>query len=67
LSCEKGARDKTMADVILTVVVIGIMIVLCYFTSGISNVPGSIFERKSTPEERAAEKGAVRGGKKQTT
>ncbi len=56
-----------LADVILTVVVIGLMIVVCYFTSGISNIPGSIFERKSTPEERAAEKGAARGGKKQTT
>jgi Na+-transporting methylmalonyl-CoA/oxaloacetate decarboxylase gamma subunit len=56
-----------MYDVFLTVVVIGIMIVLCYFTSGISNVPGSIFERKSTPEERAAEKGVARGEKKQTT
>jgi len=47
-------------DIIITVFVIGVMIVLCYFTSGISNVPGSIFERKSSVGER----GAAKGGKK---
>ena len=55
------------------VVVIGIMIFACFFTSGIANIPGSIFEKKTTPQERAAmetakraeERGTVRGGKKQ--
>jgi hypothetical protein len=47
-------------DIIITVFVIGVMIVLCYFTSGISNVPGSIFERKSS----VGDKSAVKGGKK---
>jgi hypothetical protein len=44
-------------DIIITVFVIGAMIVLCYFTSGISNMAGTIFERKSNVGERSAAKG----------
>ncbi len=47
-------------DIIITVFVIGVMIVLCYFTSGISNMAGTIFERKAS----AGDKSAVKGGKK---
>ena len=36
---------------IIALVVIVIMIALCYFTSGLSNVAGTIFERKSTAEK----------------
>jgi hypothetical protein len=35
-------------SIIITVFVIGVMVVVCYFTSGISNMAGTIFERKST-------------------
>jgi len=49
----------------MVVTILG-MIFVCFFTSGIAIIPGSIFEKKSTPEERAAkaaeERGAVRGG-----
>lgn len=47
------------------VVTILLMIFLCFFTAGIAIIPGSIFEKKSLPEERA-EKGTVRGGRKAT-
>ena len=51
-----------LIEVIITIVG---MVFLCFFCSGIANIPGSIFEKKSTPEQRAAaEKGVVRGGKK---
>jgi len=43
-------------DIIITVFVIGTMIVLCYFTSGISNMAGTIFERKSSVGERSTAK-----------
>lgn len=36
-----------MTIVIAAVVIVG-MIVGCYFTSGLSNTAGTIFERKST-------------------
>ena len=56
-----------LTDIFWIVVVLGGMIGTCYFTSGISNIAGTIFERKSTPEERtAAERGTVRGGRKQS-
>jgi hypothetical protein len=51
----------------MVAVLIG-MVFICFFCSGIANIPGSIFEKKSTPEQRAAkaaeERGTVRGGKK---
>ena len=56
----------TIINVALLVIVIVSMIICCYFTAGLSNVAGTIFERKSTPEQRAAERGAVRGGRKQS-
>jgi uncharacterized membrane protein len=46
--------------------VILVMVFCCYWNSGIANIPGSIIEKKSTPEERAAERGTVRGGKRQS-
>jgi len=49
-------------SIIITVFVIGVMVVVCYFTSGISNMAGTIFERKST----VGDKSAVKGGKKQS-
>ena len=56
----------------ITFKVLGVLLVtlvLCYFTTGLSNIAGTVFERKSTPEQRAtaaeAEKGTVRGGKRQ--
>ena len=52
-----------ITDIIWLIVIIVGMILACYFTSGISNMAGTIFERKSNPEERAT----VHGGKKQTT
>ncbi len=59
---------ETIINIILLVVTIVGMIFCCYFTAGISNYAGSIFEKKSTPEERAAkaaEERAVHGGRKQ--
>lgn len=54
--------------IIEMIITILAMIFFCFFCSGIANIPGSIFEKKSTPEERAAkaaeERGAVRGGRK---
>jgi hypothetical protein len=35
-------------NVIIVVVVVTIMVTLCYFLSGISNMAGTIFEKKST-------------------
>ena len=54
----------------LAVVILG-MIFCCFFTSGVDwGLAASVFDKKSTPEERAAkaaeERGAVRGGRKQT-
>ncbi len=49
-----------MGSIVLTVFVIGVMVVVCYFTSGISNMAGTIFERKSS----VGDKSAVKGGKK---
>jgi hypothetical protein len=55
--------------------VILLMVVVCFFTSGIDwGITGSIFERKSTPAQRAAreatkqseERGTVLGGRKQS-
>jgi len=34
--------------VVVAVVVVLVMIALCYFTSGLSNTAGTIFERKTT-------------------
>jgi hypothetical protein len=42
----KGRRSH-MTIVIMVMVIIG-MITGCYFTSGLSNTAGTIFERKST-------------------
>jgi hypothetical protein len=49
----------------MLVVIFG-MIFLCFFTSGIANIPGSIFEKKSTVAQRVEDKGTVRGGRKAT-
>ena len=38
---------------VIALVVIGIMICLCYFTSGISNTAGTVFERKSNTEKKS--------------
>ncbi len=40
-------------EFILLVIVIAGMIVGCYFTSGLSNGPGTIFERKSNIEKKS--------------
>jgi hypothetical protein len=37
-----------MTTIIIAVVTIIGMIACCFFTSGIANTPGSIFEKKST-------------------
>jgi hypothetical protein len=60
--------ETILVDIFWIVLVLFIMVFTCFFTSGIANIPGSIFEKKSTPEERAAkaaERGNVRGGRKQ--
>ena len=65
----------TITIVIEMVVTILGMIFFCFFTSGIDKgMAGSIFENKSTPEQRAEmeaakraeERGIVRGGRKHT-
>ncbi len=44
-----------MEFVLLVVVIVG-MVIACYFTSGISNTAGSIFEKKSVVGERTSKK-----------
>ena len=49
-------------SIVISIIVIVAMIGICYFTSGISNMAGTIFERKSNAGERVT----VKGGKKQS-
>jgi hypothetical protein len=42
-----------ISSILWIVGVIAVMIFGCYLTSGISNIPGSIFEKKSTVEKSA--------------
>ena len=62
---------QALIDWAIVILVIVVTLFFCYFTTGLSNVAGTIFERKSTPEQRAAreaeERGTVRGGRKQTS
>jgi Na+-transporting methylmalonyl-CoA/oxaloacetate decarboxylase gamma subunit len=68
-----GNLVEILLDILWVAIVLFIMVFICFFTSGIANIPGSLFERKSTPEERAAaevakkaeERGTVRGGREQ--
>jgi hypothetical protein len=55
-----------ITDIFWLIVVIVGMIVVCYFTSGISNMAGTVFEKKSTVAPRSAEKSTVPGGRKQS-
>jgi hypothetical protein len=41
-----------MANIIIVVVLISIMVGVCYFVSGISNIAGTIFERKRPVEKK---------------
>jgi len=43
----------SLAVLIESIITIFLMIFLCYFTSGISNVPGSIFEKKTAVEKNS--------------
>jgi uncharacterized protein involved in cysteine biosynthesis len=47
-----------LSSILWIVGVILVMVFMCFLTSGISNIPGSIFEKKSTPEERRTGMGA---------
>lgn len=72
----KKGRDENMTITIMLEMLVTIlgMVFFCFFTSGIDKgFAGSIFEKKSTPEQRAMkeaarqaeERGTVRGGRKQ--
>ncbi len=61
---------EILTPILEILVIVGIMVFVCFFTSGVEwGLDGSIFEKKSTPAERAAkeakEAGTIRGGKKQ--
>ena len=45
-----------IGDVLVIVVVIGVTMFLCYFTSGISNLAGTVFERKSSVGQKGEKK-----------
>ena len=37
-----------LGSVLLIIIIVGVTMVGCYFLSGMSNIAGTIFERKST-------------------
>jgi uncharacterized protein involved in cysteine biosynthesis len=73
-SIKEELNMEILTSIFWIALVLFVMVFFCFFTSGIANIPGSIFEKKSTPEERAAaeaakaadERGTVRGGRKQS-
>lgn len=53
-----------IGDILVVVVVIVVTMFLCYWTTGISNIAGTVFEKKSSVGQREAERSTVKGGEK---